>query len=128
MFSNVIISNERIGLGENVVGYGLTSSLDFDTVREVDQSVIPIDFLADTQRRLISTVELNCDLERNVKKIFRYENYGTADLLTVAGTTVALNKNQSRYYSGFYQPQRIKCFDIPATKEIWIRCEVQSMR
>ena len=92
LFSNVIISNERIGLGENVINYGLTSVLDFDLQREITT--------------------------------WRYENYGTADLLTVAGTTVALNKNQSRYYSGFYQPQRIKCFDIPATKEIWIKCDI----
>ena len=107
LFSNVIISNAPIGLGENVIGYGLTSSLDFDLKTEITTSV-----------------ELNCGLERNVKKIFRYENYGTADLLSISGTTVALAKNQSRYYSGFYQPQRIKCFDIPATKEIWIRCDI----
>ena len=107
LFSNVIISNAPIGLGENVIGYGLTSSLDFDLKTEITTSV-----------------ELNCDLERNVQKIFRYENYGTADGLKVSGTTVALEKAKSRYYSGFYQTQRLKCFDIPAAKEVWIKFDV----
>lgn len=82
-------------------------------------------FNCDTQRLISNNVSLNVDTVRNVNKIWRYENYGTADLLSIAGTTVTdLDKSQAVYQSAFYQTARAKCFDIPATKEIWIRCDV----
>ena len=53
-----------------------------------------------------------CDTIRHVRNPlieFRYENYGTADLLTIAGTTVEnLPATQSKTGSAFYQPTRAK--------------------
>lgn len=58
----------------------------------------------------------------NAAKTWRYENYGTADKLTIAGTTLtALPADKSRTGSAFYQTAREKCFGIPATPEIWIK-------
>lgn len=54
-----------------------------------------------------------------------YTNPGTADLLSSSGTTLTnLPENQSRTGSAFYQTTRAKCFDIPATPEIWIKFDV----
>ena len=113
LFSNVIISNERIGLGENVINHGLTSTLDFDVVREVNSELIPI--------------SVNFDLVRNINKIWRYENYGTADLLLEVPdskgrkVTVEATRAQSKYYIGFWASGGTKIFDVPATKEVWMK-------
>lgn len=56
--------------------------------------------------------------------IWRYENYGTADLLSVQGTTV--DTPNALFHSAFVQPSRTKCFDIPATNEIWCRFDAYS--
>lgn len=75
-----------------------------------------------------ATVSFTVDTVRHVRNPlfeWRYENYGTADLLTIAGTTVTnLPNTQSKTGSAFYQPNRQKCFDIPSTNEIWIKCDV----
>lgn len=56
---------------------------------------------------------------------FRYENAGTADLLTVSGTTLgSLPATQSRTGTAFYQTQQAKCFDLPATPEVWMKFDV----
>lgn len=73
-------------------------------------------------------IYFNVDTKREIKNApltWRYENPGTADLLTVAGTTVTgLTESQSKTGTAFYQPTRAKCFDIPNTKEIWIKCDI----
>lgn len=73
-------------------------------------------------------ISLNIDVERKVKnaaKLWRYENYGTADTLTITGTTLTdLPDSQSRTGSAFYQTTRAKCFDLPATHEIWMKFDV----
>lgn len=98
VFSNVIISDREIGLDEDCPKH------------------IPFEILCDTRRYVTKMWNGN---------VWRYENYGTADLLSVAGTTVTdLDKSQAVYKTAFYQPTRAKCFDIPATKEIWIRCDI----
>ena len=82
-------------------------------------------FIFDTQRLLKNKVTVDFDTQREVKKIWRYENYGTADLLTQSGTTVTgLADSQSKTGSAFYQSTWAKCFDIPATDEIWIKFDV----
>lgn len=103
-----------------------TLNLGFDTLRLVqDTNFIPVVFSADTQRYIVKPVNLNFDTERKVKSVWRYENYGTADLLSVSGTTVTdLPGTQSKTGLAFYQTARAKCFDIPATKEIWIKFDV----
>lgn len=56
---------------------------------------------------------------------WRYENFGTADLLSVSGTTLTnLPATQSKTGSAFYQTTRAKCFDLPATNEIWIKFDM----
>ena len=54
---------------------------------------------------------------------WRYENPGTVDRLTVAGTTV-LGNRVSRTGVAFYQTNRKACFGIQKTSEIWIRFDV----
>ena len=54
---------------------------------------------------------------------WRYENPGTADRLTVAGTTV-LGNRVSRTGVAFYQTNRKACFGVQKTSEIWIRFDV----
>lgn len=73
-----------------------------------------LSFSADTVKKVL-----------NPPLTWRYENYGSADLLTQAGTTLTnLPATQSKTSSAFYQPTKSKCFDIPATKEIWIKCDI----
>lgn len=56
---------------------------------------------------------------------WKYVNSGTADLLSSSGTTLTdLPASQSKTGSAFYQTTRAKCFDIPATKEIWLKFDV----
>ena len=55
---------------------------------------------------------------------FRYENYGTADLLLTEGTTVEVSTDISKFGSAFIQTQQAKCFDIPATKELWCKFDI----
>ena len=54
---------------------------------------------------------------------WRYENPGTADRLTLAGTTVLCN-HASRTGVAFYQTNRKACFGIQKATEIWIRFDV----
>ena len=56
-----------------------------------------------------------------------YENPGTADLLSINGTTLTdLPESQSKTGSAFFQTQYIKSFDLPTTPEIWIKFDVFS--
>lgn len=56
---------------------------------------------------------------------WRYENAGSANLLSTSGTTLTnLPNTQSKTGKAFYQTQRAKCFDLPATNEIWIKFDV----
>lgn len=75
-----------------------------------------------------STLNVSFDVVRKIKNaplVWRYFNAGTADLLSSSGTTLTnLTATQSKTGSAFYQTTRAKCFDIPATKEIWIRFDV----
>lgn len=54
---------------------------------------------------------------------WRYENPGTADRLTVSGTTVLCN-HASRTGVAFYQTARTPCFGVQKASEIWIRFDV----
>ncbi|MBR6713177.1 MAG: hypothetical protein IKI76_09325 [Selenomonadaceae bacterium] len=56
---------------------------------------------------------------------WRYENAGTADSLLTTGTTLTnLPASQSKTGTAFYQTARAKCFDLPATAEVWIKFDV----
>jgi len=51
--------------------------------------------------------------------------FNTAENLIVEGTTLTnLPPEQSITGSAFYQTQRAKCFDIPATNEIWLKFDI----
>lgn len=104
LFSNVIISNAEIGLDEDV-------------------SLVPDSF--DIQRKITNNVSVDFDVEREVHRIWKYKNYGTASLLSVAGNTVNnLPENKSITGSAFWQSGRVGCFDIPATKELWVKFDL----
>lgn len=55
-YSNVIISNKRIGLGENVLGYDLTQSITFDAERQLETHGTLITAQFDTARRLATGI------------------------------------------------------------------------
>ena len=57
LYSNVIISNKRIGLGESVIGYSLTQSLVFDAERQLETYGTFIKPLFDTERRLANGIK-----------------------------------------------------------------------
>ena len=57
------------------------------------------------------------------KRHFQYRNLGTADGLTVAGTTVQSDE-YSRTGTAFYQTERTPCVDIPAMDEMWIKFDL----
>ncbi len=73
------------------------------------------------------SIRMTCDLSRKVSvpaQEWRYENPGTADLLTISGTTVNATATQSITHMAFYQTEQAKCFDIPSTSEIWMKFDV----
>ena len=56
---------------------------------------------------------------------WRYDNWGTADLLSITGTTLKnLPVDKSVTSEAFYQTAREKCFDLPSTPEIWLKFDV----
>ena len=106
-FSNVVISNSPLWFDDNAI------------------TRINVDYLADIQREIIASASFLLDTERVVDKSWRYENYGTADLLTVAGNTVNnLPAEKSVIRSAFWQSGREGCFGIPATKELWAKWDL----
>lgn len=106
-FSNVVISNSPLWFDDNAI------------------TRINVDYLADLQREIIASASFLLDTERVVDKSWRYENYGTADLLTVSGNTVNnLPAEKSVIRSAFWQSGREGCFGIPATKELWAKWDL----
>lgn len=92
-----------------------------------DVYYLPVNFSADVERKVknIVPVEFTADVERKLLVKWRYVNAGTADTLTVTGTTLTgLPETKSVTGTAFYQTSREKCFDIPATPEIWIKFDV----
>lgn len=95
LFSNIIVSDSEIALNDNVSA--CLFNVNFDAERIVE----------------------------NPLTTWRYENAGTADLLTVSGTTLTdLPVTQSKTGSAFYQSAQVKCFDIPANKDFWAKFDV----
>ncbi len=106
-FSNIIISNNPLWFDDR-------------TIKRVD-----VDYLADAQREISRAETVIVDTERVVDRSWRYENYGTADLLTVTGDTINnLPLNKSAIGMAFWQSGREGCFDIPATKELWAKWDL----
>lgn len=132
LFSNVIISNARIGLGENVIGQGLSSYLDFDIVRDVKTSSLHVSINFDTVREVNPSrfpLTLNFDIARNIWHSWRYENYGVADTLlprsnvkTVLMLPVTKSKTGSAFQTTTYS--RLYPYSLPETYEIWIKFDV----
>ena len=72
-------------------------------------------------------IKMYCDVSRRVSvpaQEWKYENPGTADLLTLPGTTVSVTADKSITHTAFYQTARAKCFDLPQTSEIWMKFDV----
>lgn len=55
---------------------------------------------------------------------WRYENPGYRELLVVPGHTVKCDATKSKTGYAFWQNYQSKSFDIPSTKEIWIKFDV----
>ena len=56
---------------------------------------------------------------------WRYDNAGTADtLITTATTLENLDETKSKTGTAFYQTAQAKCFDLPATDEVWLKFDV----
>ena len=115
-FSNVIISNGEISLQDGFKNFSV------DTERLLRESQFALVLSASVERRLKNVVSVLCDVTRNVYKPWKYYNPGTADDLLVEGTTVTdLPESKSVTGTAFYQTQRVKCFDIPPSDDIWIK-------
>lgn len=82
-------------------------------------------------------VSVSFDTSRKlVRGKWKYLNPGTADLLTVSGVTLTEAQikatassdeiNATKTGMAFYQTAREKCFDIPATNEIWIQVDIRN--
>lgn len=113
-----------VGANQNG-GQGLIGSIDelciYHGIGYASNYTVPT---ADFYKKITFDTGTRRDI-KNPTLTWRYENPGTADLLTQAGTTVTnLTETQSKTGIAFYQPTRAKCFDIPATKEIWIKCDI----
>lgn len=86
---------------------------------------LPLELTFDVERKLNNRVELTFDIERRVWKRWFYVNLGDADDLITASTILTdLPETESKTGTAFYQTTRAKCFDLPATPEIWIKFDV----
>ena len=106
------------GVALHTANFTPPSAADYDLL----EFEFGVDF--DTCRKLSANVQIDFDTLRKVKQLWRYENFGTADLLSVQGYTV--QNDGAIYKSAFYQTSLNKCFDIPATEEIWAKFDVYS--
>ena len=88
---------------------------------------LPLEFVVDVERKVNNTVavQFTVDVERIVHNKWRYVNLGDADDLILESTVLTdLPETQSKTGTAFYQTERAKCFDLPATDEIWIKFDV----
>ena len=93
----------------------------YDLALKMEASLL----IVDVERRIKNVVEFTADVERVVRSKWQYINLGTANTLIIAGTTLTnLPATQSKTGTAFYQTTRAKCFDIPATDEIWLKFDV----
>ena len=85
----------------------------------------------DNSKMLVSNLVI-CNLEPSISDVVQYEkesykyiNLGTADSLTVAGTTVN-STDKSTTGTGFYQTTQPTggCFGVPMMDEAWIRFDL----
>lgn len=70
-------------------------------------------------------IDFSADVERKVKnaaKLWRYVNLGNTD--DAFASYDDLPETQSKTGTAFVQTARAKCFDIPATQEIWLKFDV----
>lgn len=96
---------------------------DYAAVKLALGSNAPINFTVNVERKLSNRVEFNADVERRF--LFRYFNPGDADDLIIASAVLTEPPiTQSKTGSAFYQTTHAKCFDIPATDEVWIKFDV----
>lgn len=55
---------------------------------------------------------------------WRYENPGYRELLTMPGHTVKCTAQQSKTGYAFWQNRQLPSFDIPESKELWVRFDI----
>lgn len=88
---------------------------------------LPITQQVDVERIIQNTiaVSLTVDVERQLKTKWRYVNMGDVHDLTQTPTYLTdLPATKSTTGYAFYQTTRAKCFDLPATPQIWAKFDV----
>ena len=93
--------------------------------QELEEAMEPPLLKVDVERRISNVVEVIADVERILRTKWRYVNLGDADDLISESTILTnLPETKSKTGTAFCQTTRTKCFDLPATDEIWIKFDV----
>lgn len=108
-----------------------TEKLTPDTERSLNMPLdgeLWLDLRFDVERRIENPVTVELDTERaisNASLTWRYVNLGTSALLSTVGYTLTnLDETKSKTGTAFYQTAQKKCFDLPTTKEVWLKFDV----
>lgn len=94
---------------------------------EYDALGTNVAIVADVERIVRNKIAVSfaVDVERKVKNKWRYVNMGDVhDLTQTQSYLTNLPEDKSKTGVAFYQTTRAKCFDIPATPEIWAKFDV----
>lgn len=92
--------------------------------RDMAEAMKPSLLTVDVERRISNVVEVTADVERKVIQAWRYVNLGDADDLILDAEIRTDLDGVTKTGTAFYQTEQEKCFDIPATDEIWIKFDV----
>lgn len=115
-------------------------SLSFDVARRISNRVefsadvariitnsrfITVNQSFDVARKIVKSVSFTADVARTIYKHWRYVNLGTGDDMIIYSVNhYDLPATKSITGIAFGQFVRAKCFDIPATPEIWLKFDV----
>ena len=92
---------------------------------DLAEAMKPTLLKVDVEHRIRNVVEFTADEERKVIQAWRYVNLGDADdLILDAEILTDIDETQSKTGTAFYQTTTAKCFDLPASDEIWLKFDV----
>lgn len=117
------------GVALNTADFTPPATADYDALAaEFDALGTHVVMHADVARTIINSVDDTVDAERTLKNkplAWRYINRGDIQDLTQTATYLTnLPDDQSKTGTAFYQTTRAKCFDLPASHDLWIKFEV----
>lgn len=115
VYSNIIISNKRIGLGENVIGYDLTQSITFDAERQLKTHGTFITAQFDTARRLATSINKEACLTFDNNSILLEKPYPDgADIFTieVKFSTISTNGTIVGYFNTNFKQGNLRAGDF----------------